>query len=211
MKTPLTVAILHHRSFLPQTIKSCLFAAEILIVHDQNSLFPPPKIKSEKIKIFTRPLNNFASQRNFALKQAKNTWVLFLDSDEIIPVSLAEEIKIAIKSNKNNGCYLHRQDIFYHQKLHFGESGKIKLLRLGKKTAGTWSRHVHETWQLNGQLGELQSPLLHYRSNLTAGFINRFVLYSPLDAAELTSEGKPFSYPRLLLYPLAKFILNYFL
>jgi len=210
MNPPLTIVILHHQDLLAQTLKSALFADEIIIIHDQKSVYPPPDLKNKKIKLFSRPLDSFANQRNFALKKARNNWLFFLDADEIISPALAREICSSINASHYSGFFVRRYDFFYGQKLVYGEIKNINLLRLAKKKTGLWQRQVHETWHIKGRVGDLKHPLIHRRKNLTTSFLDRFVLYSPLDAQGLDKENKPFSYFRLFFYPLAKFFKNYF-
>ncbi|MBI1872032.1 glycosyltransferase family 2 protein [Candidatus Collierbacteria bacterium] len=156
------------------------------------------------------PLNgDFAAQRNLGLKRAKNDWVLFVDDDEIVSKELAREINATIVPSDFVGYKLRRLDQYYGQTLHHGETGNIKIIRLGKKNAGKFIRAVHETWQIQGRVGELKNPLLHVRQELVSSFINRIILYGPIDAKSLKEERKPFTYWRLFLNPLAKFVVNY--
>ncbi len=154
-------------------------------------------------------LKDFAKQRNHALKQAQNEWVLYVDDDEIVTRELAQEIKKAITKSNFSGYFLKRIDRYHHRLLSHGETGSIKLLRLAKKDAGIWKRPVHEYWQVTGRVGQLSQSLIHERNDLTESFINRVILYGPIDAGALVKENKPFTYWRLLIYPIAKFIFNY--
>lgn len=140
---------------------------------------------------------------------ASQPWVLFLDSDEVISKKLQNQIKRALETTLYQGYYLNRQDLIFSKPLKYGETGTIKILRLAKKTAGEFTRSVHETWQIRGRVGELKAPLLHYKSNFTTSFIGKISSYGLLDSQELVNENKPFSYFRLLFFPLAKFIQNY--
>jgi hypothetical protein len=110
---------------------------------------------------------------------------------------------------KDQGFMIQRQDVCFHQTLLHGETGKTKLLRLAKKTSGKFIRPVHETWQIDGEVGELSSPLYHIKDSFVSDFIGRMIQYSNIDADILTKENKPFTYWRLFLNPKAKFIQNY--
>ena len=155
-------------------------------------------------------LTNFANQRNQALKKAKSNWVLFVDDDEYVSTELANEILEAINSQQFSGYFLPRLDIVFHNLQKYGEIGQIKIIRLAKKTAGKFIRPVHETWQLKGVIGRLENPLYHLKDDFVSGFIGRINDYCLLDAQTLSREGKPFSFFRLLFYPKAKFLRNYF-
>lgn len=156
-------------------------------------------------------LKSFAEKRNEVLKKAKGEWVLFVDDDEIVSRELADEIKQKIKRTKASGFFIPRQDVVFNEVLKFGETGKISILRLAKKELGKFVREVHEVWQVNGKKEKLTNPLYHIKDSFISEFSSRIMQYGPLDALSLSSEGKEFSYFKLLFYPKAKFLYNYFL
>lgn len=192
----LTVVILTDKEtgLIKETLASVSFADEVILVPDRKG-----------------QISDFSTARNSGLSKAKNDWVLFVDDDEVVSRELAEEIKAAINHQSGfSGYYLRRLDKYHGQILHHGETGDTKIIRLGKKSAGTFSRPVHEVWRINGSVGELGYPLIHNRGKLVSPFISRMIKYSPIDSRELIKEGKPYSLWRLLLNPKAKFALNYF-
>lgn len=158
-----------------------------------------------KIILFEKdkPIADFAAARNRLLQQAKGEWVLFLDTDEKMTPALESEIQNLIP--KFDGYYLRRDDFFFGRRLKFGETASVKLLRLGKKAAGHWEGKVHEVWKINGKVGELKNPLLHYPHPTIKEFISHINHYTDL------VEKKPFSLWETLVYPPAKFLQNYFL
>lgn len=185
------------------------FADEILIVSDSPFTNKP---SSGKYKYYHHPLNNdFASQRNFALSKVSSKWVFFVDTDEVISKQLALEIIEVIrdKSSQFNGYFVKRIDTVFNGLILHGETGKTRILRLAKKDSGKFSRSVHEHWSVSGRVGELMNPLFHNKDRFISEFLDRISLYGPIDAINLTKEGKPFSIFRLLTYPKAKFIQNY--
>lgn len=206
----LSAVVLNHLPFsqISKTLRSLLFVDEIILLQDEAYPLDQDKT-SNKVKVYHRSLNSdFSAQRNFALKKAKGDWVLFVDSDEVVSPSLAKEIKQAVRGGFS-AYLIPRQDIFYRQGLKHGETGQTKLLRLAKKNSGKFKRSVHENWQIRGRVGELKHFLLHYKKDLTTGFIERIRLYGPIDAQSLDKEDKPYSTFRLFFNPPAKFFLNY--
>lgn len=206
----LTAAIISRKTNLnPLLLKSLSFADEILIVVD-SPLSLPVKT-NRKTKIYHRPLNeDFAAQRNFVLQKAKSDWVLFVDDDEYVGTELAREIKSVLASNKFSGFLIPRLDVVFHQPLLHGETGQLKLLRLARRQAGRFTRSVHETWKITSVVGELASPLYHQKDYFISGFLGRLIHYGPIDAQMLKLENKPFSWFRLIFYPVLKFKMNYF-
>ncbi len=158
------------------------------------------------------PITDFAAERNKLLEKAKEDWVLFVDSDEEVPEELNREILDLARMTQYEGYLIKRKDFFFGKWLRFGETGKIKLLRLGKKGAGKWERKVHEIWKIGetGKIGEMKNPLLHYPHQTISSFIDSINRYTDIDAKELVQEGKKFSCFRVAANPLGKFLQNYF-
>jgi len=212
----ISVVVLSKKSELNHfLLESLSFVDEILLIIDSSSVIPgsdPESISTtSRLKIFYRPLNNdFSAQRNFALQKAKGDWVLFVDDDEYIGSELRKEIIEVIDHAQFSGFLLKRQDVVYHQPLRHGETGNIKILRLGRRRSGRFNRQVHENWDIEGRVGELKSPLYHNKDHFISEFISRVDQYGRIDSKLLVLEGKPFSWFRLLVYPMAKFKLNYY-
>lgn len=165
------------------------------------------KLKQLKI-IKDNTIDDFASLRNSALKHAKNDWVLFIDADEEIPYRLQKEILNSIQNPQADGYYLHRRDFFLGRWLKYGESGKIKLLKLGRKNAGKWMRPVHEAWQINST-ATLNSFLNHYPHPTVGEFLSRIHRWSTLDSQVFLKQGVRSNFLKIIFYPTGKFFLNY--
>ncbi len=202
-------------------IKSLSFASEIIVVDDYSLDKTVPLAKKFGARVYTRHLNeDFAAQRNFGLKQAKNNWVLFVDADEIIPQALANEIIDNIKKSHYVGFYIRRKGMWLGKAMNWGEWSETKilpkyghnrLLRLGKKGAGTWLRHVHEYWAIAGPTGELKNVLIHTGGDNLKKNINSINFQARLHALANQEEGKKASLLRILAMPTVKFVLNFFL
>ena len=76
---------------------------------------------------------------------SRMTNVMLERSDSIIQ---KDPIGRFTPSRMTEGYYIKRLDYFGGRLLKFGETGDIKLLRLGKKGAGCWQRKVHEFWDI---------------------------------------------------------------
>ena len=54
--------------------------------------------------------------------------------------------------------YIKREDTFVGKKLQFGETAANKFVRLAKRESGAWSRPVHETWKIDGNVNVVIRP-----------------------------------------------------
>ncbi len=169
--------------------------------------------------------------RNASQSDAGGEWVLFVDSDEIVSEELAREItsltykvipaKAGIQNGTNDGSriksgmtatvgyYLKRRDWMWGKWLKYGETSRVRLLRLAKKNAGKWQRPVHEVWSVDGATGELVNPLLHYPHQNVAQFLDEINRYSTLNARYLYSLGNHVSWWQIFAYPKLKFFRSY--
>lgn len=197
-----------------ENIRECLktlrWCNEVIVIDDESEDKTCQIAQKLGAKVFTRSLkDNFAGQRNFGLRKAKNKWILFVDADERIPPKLETEIKRTIKEEKFVGFYLRREDFIWGRRLKYGETANVRLLRLGQKGAGEWQRRVHETWEIQGRVGELKEPLFHYPHPTMSKFLEEINFFTSLNAAEFLREGKGVGLIQILAYPLGKFLQNY--
>ena len=107
--------------FIEKCIQSVGFADEIIVV-DSFSTDGTYEylINLENVKVIQHPFNNFTLQKSFALKQASNDWILFVDSDEIVTENLKSEILDTINSNPEHSAYwFYRKFMFKNKPLYF--------------------------------------------------------------------------------------------
>ncbi len=209
----LSAVVLTHNDevILERSLKSLLWCDEIVVVDDFSQDNTVKVAQRFKAKLFQRHLaRDFAAQRNFALEKARGEWVFFVDSDEVVTSGLANEIKQTLRApGKVAGFFIKRRDFIFGQWLKYGETGKTVLLRLAKKASGEWKRPVHEVWEIRGETAQLKEPLLHYPHPNVAQFIEEINYYSTLNADFLHHQGVKVSWWQIVVYPVAKFWLDY--
>lgn len=198
-----------------KNLKPCLeslkWCDEVVVV-DDNSEDKTREIALDfGARIFERSLNgDFATQRNFGIEKARGDWVFFVDADERVNEDLAEEIEKVVTNLEFSGYFVKRKDFIFGRSLNFGESGKVKLLRLARKGAGKWVRPVHETWEVPGKAGELQNHLIHIPHPTVAEFLRDINFYTTLNSQAFFESGVKVGFWEIISYPPGKFLLNYF-
>lgn len=209
----LTVIILTRNceETLARTLASVTFADEVLIIDDFSSDQTVQIANKFSVKVYQRSLdNNFASQRNFGLSKAQNTWVLFIDSDEVVSPSLREEILRILNNPTSVAYYLKRTDYFMGKILNYGETQGVRLIRLAQKESGIWKRPVHEFWNIPAQsIPTLTHALEHYPHRTLNSFVEKINRYTQIEVQHRKRNGRRFSLFELLAFPLGKFIYNY--
>lgn len=189
---------------IARCLNSVSWCDEIILIDDYSRDKTVQIAKKYKAKIYKRHLNgNFAAQRNFGLSKAKNKWVLFIDADEVLSGKF-------LPHDKYEGYFIKRQDYFLGKKMSYSEAGNIKLLRLGKKGSGIWKRKVHEYWDIKSNVGNIEIFFVHYPHPSLREFIDDINRYSSIHTTENIKEGKQVNLFKIIFYPLAKFVKNYF-
>ncbi len=156
---------------------------------------------------------DFSDLRNKALKDAKNEWVLYVDTDEIISGDLREEILSTVKNPSYKVYRIKREDIFWGKPVLYGEVLKARnqgLIRLMRKDSGRWKGKVHEEFISAHSAGQLEHVLIHSAHDSIAGFLGKINFYSTLRAEELHTTGRKTNVLEIIFVPVVKFLYSFF-
>lgn len=213
----ITAAILtkNEDKHIGKTVRSLSFCDEIIVIDDNSTDSTRGIADKLGCRVIQRSLNNdFAAQRNFAMEQSKNKWILFVDADEEVSDELRKNILHDVGvSNGNLGSYaLKRKDFFWGKELKYGETKKARsvgLVRLMKKGSGVWRGSVHETFVSNRPTGSMSGFLDHFPHQSVSEFLQDINFYSTVRARELADQKKSANLLSLLFFPFGKFILTY--
>ncbi|MBE0390481.1 glycosyltransferase family 2 protein [Flavobacterium sp. PL002] len=199
---------------ISELLETLSFADEIIVV-DSYSTDATFKIAKNypQVKVLQHPFENYAAQRNFAISQAKNKWILFLDADERLSDQLINEIKeITYRKTTYRGYYCYRTFMFENNKLHFSGWQTDKSIRLFKKKDSYYNpeKTVHEKLIIKGAIGKLKNKLTHYTYKDYNSYKAKMIRYGKLKAIEEYNKGtKPFFF-HYYLRPVFQFFNNYF-
>ena len=125
--------------------------------------------------------------RNLGKDKAKNDWLLYIDADEIVTLSLAAEI--ALISNKHYSAYQLIRRNYYFDTVWPYQDKIIRLMR--KDSLAGWHGPVHETPEIVGQIGVLKNPLLHYTHDDFVRMVEKTNAWSEIEAELLFKSHHP--------------------
>ena len=70
---------------IAHAVQSLLFCDEVIVVDDESTDHTVQEAERAGAKVLSHSkVNEFAGQRNWAMTQAKNEWVFFVDADEVV-------------------------------------------------------------------------------------------------------------------------------
>ena len=189
------------------------FVDEIIVVDS----FSTDKTKAicesfEKVTFVQNKFENYPSQRNFAISQAKNDWILFLDADERLTPELKNEILATINTNEKFSAFLFfRTFMFEGEVLHFSGNQNDKIFRLFDKNQVkyTTDQLVHEKLEVNGKISILKNKLIHYSYSNFQAYKSKAIRYGKLKAQEKFKKNRKHSVLLHFMHPVYNFLFNY--
>ncbi|WP_339708942.1 glycosyltransferase family 2 protein [uncultured Kriegella sp.] len=214
-KISAVIITFNEMGYIQNCIESVEFADEIIVVDSYSTDGTFEFLQTHpKVKVIQNPFENFTSQKSFALKQATNDWVLFLDADEVVPDGLREEIKATLDNGTDIAAYwFYRKFMFKNDLLRFSGWQTDKNYRLFRKSKAKFSdkKIVHETLDVNGESGIMQEKLIHYCYKDYTDYRAKMLKYGRLKAKEDFYKERKFNYLFMLIKPTWKFFNHYFL
>jgi len=189
------------------------FADEVIIV-DSYSTDETKSIATsyENVKFIENKFENYTSQRNFAIDQARNKWILFIDADERLTPELKLEILEIIQNQPAFSAYLvYRTFMFNNKVLHFSGWQTDRIYRLFNKEKARYAneRLVHEKLDVKGEITFLKNKLIHYSYNDYDVYKGKMINYGKLKAIEAKNKGiKPNAF-HFYIKPAYKFLYQY--
>lgn len=191
--------------------ESLSFADEIIFVDSQSTDKTIEIAERLGVKVIQRKFDDFSNQRNFAIEQASNDWILFFDLDEIISKDLEFEIKSILKKpNDKVAFYIRRKFYFMGKLIKYGGWQNDKAIRLFNKHHCQYNGNlVHELVQSTGKTGILKNKLDHYSYKNFDNYNDKLNLYSKLQAENLfLLKQKPNLY-HFFIRPTYRFLWQY--
>lgn len=194
----------NNEEIIVDCLESVKWVNEIVIV-DDNSTDKTVQFaqKNELVKIFKAgSKDTFSGKRNLGAQDAKNEWLLYVDSDERVTPVLRKEIEEKINKDSGFAAYaIPRRNIRLTKELHFGGWWPDYVVRLIKKDKlKAWKGDLHEQPEIEGKVGYLKEALVHFshRGSLENKLQNT-INWSKIEAQKLyEANHPPMNIPRFL-------------
>lgn len=186
-----------------KNIAACIESAKLLtdkiIVTDMQSSDKTAAVAREngaEVVAFPSHPHYVEPAREFGIRQAKTDWVMILDADERMTDALASEIKKAI-TGKHAYYKIPRKNIFGGKKwLRHGGWWPDRQMRLiNTKAFKSWPTNIHSTPVIEGTLGFLEEPFLHYFHGNISGMVDKTAIFEDIESQLLYEAGRGVSTP----------------
>lgn len=192
-------------------VKSLSFADEIMFIDSLSNDKTVEIAQQLGVTVIPRKFKNFSEQRNFAISQAKNDWIVFFDLDEIITEELEKEIIDTINNPNDKVAYFVKRNFYFMGKhIKYGGWQNDKAIRLFNKNYCEYNGNlVHEIVKSNGKTGRLKNSLNHYSYKNFDNYNDKLNLYSKLQAENLFKMKKRPTFYHFFIRPSYRFLWQY--
>lgn len=213
MQVPITVLIptYNEERLIARAITCAKFANEVLVIDSHSTDRTVEIAESLQCRILQRKFDNFSNQKNYAISQAKNDWILVLDADEYLTYELRKELISTVADPKHLAYKMPFKNYFLNRFIDYGSNGnKIKLRFFNRKSC-QYEGLVHEQLICKGSTGVFRGKILHYTYKDLQHFFEKKNQYSQLQAQQLYARKKQTGQIQLVFKPAYRFLNEYIL
>ena len=202
----------NEESAIGACLDSIAWCHEILLV-DSGSTDRTCEIAIERgARVIDHEWEGYGRQKNFAVRQSKNNWVLCIDADEIVSQDLHASIEKTLSGPAFRAYEMARCNRFMGRWLRHGEGYPDWILRLFDRRVANWSEDpVHEKVLTEVEVGRLDGDLLHESAQTLRCYLEKQNRYTSLQAEVLYRNGIRQSRFKLVFSPLVRFLKFYLL
>ena len=197
-----------------QSIETCLqsvrWADELLVVDSFSTDHTLEIAGNYTDRIIQHEYANSANQKNWTIPQAKYSWILIVDSDEVVSPTLKDEIQALLKRGPDrDGYWIYRTNYLMGKRIMHSGWGRDKVLRLFQRDLGRYrEKRVHAEIELKNA-GTLQGRLDHDSIADISAWVSKINTYTSWKAEDKFERQARTPVLHLLFRPPIRFVKDY--
>jgi glycosyltransferase involved in cell wall biosynthesis len=188
-------------------------ADEILVVDSYSTDGTEEICKKHNVRFIQHPFAGHIEQKQWALEQASNDYILSLDADEV----LSETLQKSITGVKNNWAYdsyeFNRLNYYCGKWIKHSDWYPDRKIRLLDRRTGRWGgKNPHDkiTIDPDASCKYIKGDLLHYTYHSIKEHIHQTAYFAEIAARDAFERGRNTSFAEIILRSAWKFKRNYF-
>jgi len=186
------IITLNEEADIARTLNALQFADEILVVDSGSTDRTVDICRSGGARVLVHEFEGYGPQKQWAVEQAANDWVLCIDADEVPTPELTEAVRRLLATEPQRPAYrLTFHTVFMGRPLERGAIGRRGHVRLVHRRQARWSEaRIHETVEVDGPVGTLPGVVHHHNVRDLSEAVAKLDLYTLVGAEELLRQGR---------------------
>jgi len=195
-------------------IEACLssleWVDELIVVDSFSTDDTVEKARRFTDKVLQREYRSAADQKNWALARTSYDWVLRVDSDEIMPVALRDEISAVLKAPRFTRYHAYRRNYFLGKEIKRCGWNTDQVPILFRRDRHRFNEaEVHPRLIPEGKYGMLANRLVHHAHRSIDEFARKSNRYATWGAKKYFRQGRKGAAPKMFFHSLFNFIKLY--
>ncbi len=206
------ITTLNEEQNIGDCIESLLWCDEILVVDSFSTDRTAEIVRGyERVRFHQRTYYGSAAQKNWAMDEVQNDWILIFDADERCTPALQKEIEDLLAGTPGHDAYtIRRQVYFMNRIIRFSGWQHDQVVRLVRRgTARYPNRRVHADMITRGPAPLLKNAMTHYMADSLDEYARRIEKYSFWGAAQNWKEGRSSGFSEIFGRSVWRFLRTY--
>ena len=193
-------------------VNSVSFADEVLVLDSGSTDDTAIRAREAGATVHLTDWQGYGPQQQRGIKLAKSDWILSLDADEVVTEALRDEIQAAMAQPNLDGFLLPRHSSFCGVFIEHGGWRPDFTLRLVRRSLAGFTDHfLHAHMTVNGKIGHLKAPIIHYSYRTLDDVLEKLNRYSRGAALDLGARGGSSTLTKAIFKGLWAFFRTYFI
>ncbi len=189
----------NEEALIGRCLSSLVWADEIVVIDSYSTDRTPEICKdptqpwASRLRFVQRKWSGFKDQRNFALQQAQNDWILVVDADEACSPELAEKIRSLLSEREGpsfQAYKVRRIEYLLGKPIRYGNWNPSYQDRFFYRKGVYYVNDVHEYPIFPSSTAEIHEPLLHTPHLTPEKIISKMNFYTTIEAKDRYAQGK---------------------
>jgi glycosyltransferase involved in cell wall biosynthesis len=192
-------------------LDSVTWVDEIIVVDDESQDNTLDIVRRYTDRIFIRKMDLEGKHRNWAYAQARNTWVLSLDSDELVTPELRDEIiRMLGHTLRENGFTVQFRNYIGDYWVRWGGWYPAAKLRLFRKDKFRYEESsVHPRIFMDHPGGHIRADIIHNSYKDISQFFAKMNSLTTREAQKWYDQARPMRRGRFLWRTIDRFMRSY--
>lgn len=193
-------------------VRSARFADEVIVLDSGSTDGTAELARAEGATVIVTDWPGYGPQNNRGIDMVRGDWFFSLDADERITPELAAEIRQAIDHAEVDGFRVPRISMYCGRWMRHGGWRPDYTRRLARRGKARFTEHfLHANLQVQGAVGTLSQPIVHYSFRNMEAVLEKVNRYSTASARDMADAGRRGSLSRAILHGLWAFVRTYVL